>query len=444
LTDDRDPPDKAPFSTVHDFWTWTAQASANPLPLARAEGVYLWDADGRRYLDFSSTVMCVNIGHGDRRVIQAIQDQAEALPYAGPRMATRIRARLGRRLAELTPGELNRFLFTLGGADANENAVKLARAFTGRPKVLARYRSYHGATHGALALTGDSRRRPWEPFLMPDVVHFHGPDRGHAPFAPAGAELDDEQLCRLAIRHLEDVIDAEEPETIAAIVLEPVSGANGVAIPPDGYLQHIQAICRREGILLVLDEVLTGFGRTGRWFACQHWDVAPDLMTLAKGLTSGYLPLGAVAISESIARFFEERAFVSGLTYSGHPMCLAAALANIEVLDGDELVGRAATLAPEFAVRLAALKDGHRGVAAVRSIGLLAAVEMMPGQDPEEPLWRGLASELRQAGLWVHQHDQMLILAPPLIISRAQLDEGFSILSDILDGVDARLVERHA
>jgi taurine--2-oxoglutarate transaminase len=442
LTDDRDPPHADSITTPHDFWTWTAQSSANPFPLERAEGVYLWDTDGRRTLDFSSTVMCVNIGHGDQRVIRAIQEQATALPYAGPRMATQVRAKLGRRLAELVPGDLNRFLFTLGGADANENAVKMARAFTGRPKVLARYRSYHGATHGALALTGDTRRRPWEPFLMPGVVHFHGPDRGHAPFAPAEAQVDDDELCRLALAHLEQVVSAEGPETIAAIVLEPVSGANGVAVPPAGYLQGVQALGRRSGILFVLDEVLTGFGRTGRWFACQHWDLAPDLMTLAKGLTSGYAPLGAVAISEPIARYFDDHAFVSGLTYSGHPLCLAAALANIDVLESDGLVGRADGLAPEFARRVAALKDGHRSVAAVRAIGLLAAVEMEAGPG-QAPLWRGLAGGLREIGLWVHQHDEMLILAPPLIITESQLDDGFGLLSTFLDGVDATLANNH-
>ncbi len=441
MTEDRSPPRTGPFSTTHDFWTWTAQASANPFPLARAEGVYLWDDEGRRYLDFSSTVMCANIGHGDRRVIRAIQAQAEVLPYAGPRMATEVRAALGNRLAELAPGDLNRFLFTLGGADAVENAVKMARAVTGRPKILARHRSYHGATHGALSLTGDSRRLPWEPFLMPGVAHFHGPDREHAPFAPPGMDIPDDELCRLALDHLEEIIEAEGADRIAAIVLEPVSGANGVAVPPAGYLPGVQGLCRRHGILLVLDEVLTGFGRTGRWFACQHWDVTPDLMTLAKGLTSGYAPLGAVAISEPIAHHFDQHPFVSGLTYSGHPLGLAAALANIEVLEADDLIGRAQRMGPGFASRTRELKDAHCCVAAVRSIGLLAAVEMRSGPDQEQPIWRGLAGGLRQAGLWVHQHDEMLILAPPLIVTDAQLDEGFSLLSAFLEGVDAKLAD---
>jgi taurine--2-oxoglutarate transaminase len=444
LTDDTDPTHRKPLITDHDFWTWTAQASADPFPLARAEGVYLWDSDGRRYLDFSSTVMCAHIGYGDQRVIRAIQAQAEQLPYAGPRMATEIRARLGRRLAELAPGDLNRFLFTLGGADANENAVKMARAFTGRSKILARHRSYHGATHGALALTGDSRRRPWEPFLMPGVVHFHGPDRGHAPFSPPGSDVSDDELSRLALEHLSQMVQAEGPNDIAAVVLEPVSGANGVAIPPAGYLQGVQGLCRRHGILLVLDEVLTGFGRTGRWFACQHWGVAPDLMTRAKGLTSGYAPLGAVAISETVAEYFDDRPFVSGLTFSGHPLSLAAALANIDVIESDDLVARADDMAPAFAARLSALKDAHPSVAAVRAIGLLAAVEMADGTDSDSPLWVGLARTLREAGLWVHQHDDMLILAPALIVTEGQIDEGLGLLSSCLESVDARLAAQRA
>jgi taurine--2-oxoglutarate transaminase len=430
-----DPSHHRSLTSSHDFWTWTAQAGADPLSLKRAEGVYLWDADDKRYFDFSSTVMCANIGHGDRRVIRAIQAQADTLPYAGPRMATEVRSKLGQRLADLTPGDLNRFLFTLGGADAIENAIKIARAVTGRPKILARHRSYHGATHGALALTGDSRRLPWEPFLMPGVAHFHGPDRGHAPFAPPGMDISDDELCRLALNHLQEVIEAEGADRIAAIVLEPVSGANGVAVPPPGYLEGVQALCRRNRSLLVLDEVLTGFGRTGAWFACQHWGIVPDLMTLAKGLTSGYAPLGALAISEPVARFFDEQPFVSGLTYSGHPLCLAAALANIEVLEGDGLVTRAADLAPIFSDQLAALRGAHPGVAAVRSIGLLGAVEMAPGPDPAAPVWAGLAGRLRQAGLWVHQHSEMIILAPPLIVTEAQLADGFAVLGEVLAGL---------
>jgi taurine--2-oxoglutarate transaminase len=443
LTDDLDPSQSLTAASSNSFWTWTAQSSADPFPLTRAEGVYLWDDRGRRFFDFSSTVMCANIGHGDRRIVRALQSQAEKLSYAGPRMATQIRADLGQRLAQLMPGDLSRFLFTLGGADANENAVKMARAFTGRPKILARHRSYHGATHGALALTGDSRRSPWIPFLMPGVVHFHGPDRGHAPFSPPRADLTDDALAQAALEHLETVIHEQHAEKIAAIILEPVSGANGVAVPPTGYLEGVQSLCRRHGILLVLDEVLTGFGRTGRWFACQHWDVVPDLITMAKGLTSGYAPLGAVAISERIARFFDTRPFVSGLTFSGHPLCLAAALANIDVLDGDNLVKRASALAPTFKAQLRGLADAHASVAAVRSIGLLGAVEMAFGADPATPVWAGLARRLRESGLWVHQHDEMLILAPPLIVMEEQLEEGFRTLSGALNEIDAEMGPAH-
>lgn len=424
------------FDTTHDFWTWSAQSRADPLHLARAEGVVLWDTAGRRYLDFSSTVMCVNLGHADRRVIAALQAQAERLAFAGPSMATEVRTALGAALAEVVPEGLDRFLFTLGGADAIENAVKLARAHTGRPTILARHRSYHGATHGALGLTGDSRRAAWEPFLMPGVRHFDGPDRGRAPFAMDPPDLPDAELCTAALDHLEIVLRGTGPETVAAIVLETVPGANGVFVPPDGYLQGVQRLCQANGILLILDEVLTGFGRTGRWFACQHWDVKPDLMVMAKGLTSGYAPLGAVAMRESVAATFDARPFVSGLTYSGHPLCLAAALANIRALQADDLVARAGALAPEFLARIETLRSRHACVDAVRAIGVLGAVQIVRPPAGEAPVWAGLSRRMRAKGLWVHQHDEMLILAPPLIVTSEQLGEGFATLDAVLGELD--------
>jgi taurine--2-oxoglutarate transaminase len=433
----KDPMDQPPPAFSHDFWTWTAQALADPLCLDHAQGVYLWDSAGRRYLDFSSTVMCVNLGHGDPRVIAAIQAQAERLAYAGPSMATQVRSDLAQALIEIVPQGLNRFLFTLGGADAIENAVKLARASTGRPTILARHRSYHGATHGALALTGDRRRDSWEPFLMPGVLHFHGPDRGRAPFALDHPDMPDAELSTAALQHLEAVLEDVGPESVAAIVVETVPGANGVFVPPTGYLEGVRELCRQHGALLILDEVLTGFGRTGRWFACQHWEVAPDLMVLAKGLTSGYAPLGAVAISEPVAAAFDQRPFVSGLTYSGHPLSLSAALANIRALQADHLVTRADSLGPEFRAGAERLKSRHACVDAVRTIGLLGAVEIGSARAGHNPAWRGLARRLRSQGLWVHQHDEMLLLAPPLIITSDQLAEGFDILDRVLGTLDA-------
>jgi len=301
-----------PLSLEHSFWTWSAQGKISPIPVTRAEGVYFWDADGKRYLDFNSMVMNVNIGHGDARVIEAIVQQARELAYAGPPMATKPRAVLGQLLAEITPGDLDKFLFTLGGADANENAIKLARAYTGRHKILARYRSYHGATSGAMALTGDPRRVAWEPNLMIGVVHFLDPYRYRSTFHQRQPELSEAAFAEDYLNHLEEIITFEGPQTIAAILIETVTGTNGVIIPPEGYLQGVRTLCDQYGILMIVDEVMSGFGRTGRWFAVDHWGVVPDIMTMAKGLTSGYAPLGTVAMRKEIAEFFNERVYQSG------------------------------------------------------------------------------------------------------------------------------------
>jgi len=320
-----------PLTMQHSFWTWSAQARVTPIPVTRAKGVYFWDTNGKRYLDFNSMVMCANIGHGDERVIEAIVEQARKLPFAGPSMATKPRALLGKVLAEITPGNLSKFLFTLGGADANENAIKLVRAFTGRHKILARYRSYHGATAGAMALTGDPRRVAWEPNLMPGVVHFLDPYRYRSTFHRNNPDIPEPEFTQDYLNHLEEIITYEGPQTIAAIVIETVTGTNGVIIPPAGYLQGVRALCDRYGIQLIADEVMSGFGRTGKWFAVDHWKVVPDLMTMAKGLTSGYAPLGVVAMRSEIAEFFDDRVFQGGLTYNAHPISLAAAVAGASV-----------------------------------------------------------------------------------------------------------------
>src|SRR5574338_1473061 len=287
--------------------------------------------------------MCVNIGHGDERVIKAMQDQAAELPYAAPGMTTKIRALASKAVADVTPHQaLTKVLFTLGGADANENAMKLARGYTGRHKILARYRSYHGATAGAMAATGDPRRVVWEPNLMTGVVHFLDPYRYRSTFHRNNPDISVEEFARDYLNHLEEIIQYEGPETIAAILIESVTGTNGVIVPPEGYLQGVRALCDRYGIVMICDEVMSGFGRTGRWFAVDHWNVKPDIMTMAKGLTSGYAPLGAVAMRPEIAAAFDERAYQGGLTYNGHPVSLAAAIANIRVMQDEGSVERSA------------------------------------------------------------------------------------------------------
>ena len=426
----------------HNFWTWSAQASVAPLPVSRAEGAYFWDFEGRRYLDFNSGVMCVNIGYGDARVIDAIADQARALVFAGPHTATEVRAELGELLSTITPPGLDTFLYTLGGSEANENAIKLARAFTGRHKILAQYRSYHGATHGSAAASGDPRRWAWEPNLMPGVVHLHGPAGD-----PWSAETSQPTVGG-ALDYLESVIRYEGPQTIAGVLLETIPGTNGVLIPPPGYLSGVRELCDRHAIQLICDEIMTGFGRTGSWFAVEHEQVLPDLMTLAKGFTSGYAPLGAVAIAAHIVEYFERRVFQGGLTYNGHPLGLAAAIANIGVLQSDRLIDRARERGAMLARELQKLTSSHACVGAFRSIGLMAALDLVTGDERATPLSEyaqpsGSIQKLREDclahGLYIRSHMSSLLVMPPLIISEADLRSGFEILDACLSRFEASL-----
>ena len=439
-----------PLSLEHSFWTWSAQSKVAPIPVKRAKGVYFWDVNDRRYLDFNSMVMCVNIGHGDKRVINAIIEQARELTFAGPPMATRPRAQLGKLLSEITPGDLNRFLFTLGGADANENAIKLARAYTGRHKILARYRSYHGATAGAMAVTGDPRRVAWEPNLMPGVVHFLDPYRYRSTFHRTNPDIAEEEFSQDYLNHLEEIIQYEGPQTIAAILLETVTGTNGIIIPPDGYLQGVRELCDRYRILLIADEVMSGFGRTGRWFAVDHWNVIPDLMTMAKGLTSGYAPLGAVAMRPEIAEFFQARTYQSGLTYNAHPLCLAAAIANIQVMREDKLVERAAAMGSVLHRHLTDLGEQHPAIGEVRSIGLFGVIELVRNRQHREPMapFNGTSPEMiafkqfiLDHGVYLYTHWHTVLIIPPLCINEAELAEGFAVLNEALHITDAAVTK---
>ena len=439
------PEEILPLSLKHNFWTWSAQAKVRPIPVSRAEGVYFWDVSGRRYLDFNSMVMCSNIGHGDPRVIEAITEQAHELVFAGPGMATKPRALLGKLLSEITPGGLSKFLYTLGGADANENAIKLARAYTGRHKILARYRSYHGATAGAMAVTGDPRRWAWEPSLMTGVVHFLDPYRYRSTFHRTSPDLPESEFAQDYLGHLEEVIQLEGPQTIAAVMIEPVTGTNGIIVPPEGYLQGVRAICDRHGILLICDEVMSGFGRTGAWFAVDHWGVVPDLMTVAKGLTSGYAPLGAVAMPEKIAGFFNDRVYQSGLTYNGHPLSLAAAIANIRVMQEDGLVEHARAMGPVLAAHLRNLGEAHPSVGDVRSIGLFGVIELVRDRTTREPMapfnssspeMEAVRKHLLDRGLFLYTHWHTLLIIPPLIINKEQLAEGFRLIDEALEITD--------
>jgi taurine--2-oxoglutarate transaminase len=420
----------------HTLYEWSAQGAVDPIPVARAKGVYFYTPEGKRFIDFNSQLMCVNIGHGDERVIRAIQDQAATLAYANPSMATEPRARLGAKLAEITPGDIDIFFFTNGGAEANENAIRIARLVTGRHKILARYRSYHGGTAGSLTLTGDPRRWASEPGI-PGVVHvldpYHGIQRGWEPV--------DQALDRLA-----ETIELEGARTIAAFILESVSGTNGVLVPPDGYLQGVRELCTRHGILMICDEVMAGFGRTGRWFAMDHWGVVPDLLTMAKGLSSAYVQLGAVGLRRPIAEHFQANVFYGGLTYNSHPLACAAALATIGVYEEDGLIENAARMGGVMADLLKGLAARHPSVGAVRSLGLFGIVELVKNRQTMEPMapfngtspeMKALGAEFREQGLYTFVRWNTFFTNPPLCITEAELQEGFAIIDRALAITDA-------
>ena len=434
------------LSKEHVFYTWSAQAKVNPIAVRRAKGVYFWDMDEKRYLDFNSMTMCVNIGHGDERVIKAMQEQAAELPYAAPGMTTKVRALASKMVAQITPHQaLTKVLFTLGGADANENAIKLARGYTGRHKILTRYRSYHGATAGAMAATGDPRRVVWEPNLMPGVVHFLDPYRYRSTFHRTNPDISEEDFAQDYLNHLEEIIQYEGPRTIAAILIESVTGTNGVIIPPEGYMQGVRALCDKYGIVMIADEVMSGFGRTGKWFAVEHWDVVPDMITMAKGLTSAYAPLGAVAMKPEIAAAFDEHAYEGGLTYTSHPVSLAAAIANINVMREDKLVEHSMKMGKVLKRMLTDLGESHPSVGEVRNIGLFGILELVKDRKTKEPMapWNGSSPEMialkkycLDHGLFLYTHWHTVLIIPPLIITEELLKEGFEVLDQALEITD--------
>ena len=420
------------------FFSWSVQGQANPIPVDKAEGVYFWDSDGKRYIDFSSQLMNTNIGHQHPKVVKAIQDQAAKLCFVHPGNTTEVRGLLGRKLAELTPGNLKKTFFTLGGSEANENAIKIARFYTGRHKILARYRSYHGATHGSIALTGDYRRLAVEP-AMPGVVHFLDPFCYRCPFGQKK-----ESCKRECIMHLEEVIRYEGPDKIAAVIMEGVVGSNGLIVPPEDYWPRVRELCNKYGILLISDEVMSGWGRTGKWFAVDNWSVVPDMITTAKGITSGYVPLGAVIVSEPIAKFFDDKYLYAGLTYNGHALACAAALATIEVYETDHLIENAATLGKHLGNALEAIKTRHPCVGDVRYIGLFSTLELVKSRETKEilaaPVMAEVGKVLRENGLFTflmaNNMGSMLFVVPPLCITKAQLDEGLTIVEKALGVAD--------
>jgi len=418
----------------YTFFSWSVQSAVNPIPVTRAEGIYFWDADGKRYIDFSSQLMNMNIGHQHPKVVGAIQEQASQLCFVHPGLATEARGKLGKKISEVAPGHLNKTFFCLGGAEANENAIKLARLYTGRNKILARYRSYHGATHGAMALTGDYRRLAVEP-TMPGAVHFLDPYCYRCPFGWTR-----ETCHRECISHIEEIIQYEGPDHIAAIIMEGVTGSNGLIVPPDDYWPRVRAICDKYDILLISDEVMSGWGRTGKWFAVDNWEVVPDMITTAKGLTSGYVPLGAVIVSDDIAEYFEDKMLWAGLTYSGHALACAAGLATLEVYQEDGLIENAVKVGRYLGERLEGIKQRHPSVGDVRYIGLFSALEIVKNRETKEPIdpLTEVAKYLKEHGLFTFVFHNMLFIVPPLCITEAQLDEGLEIIEQGLLITDAQ------
>ena len=419
----------------HTLFEWSAQAAVDPIPVARAKGIYFWTPEGKRFIDFNSQLMCVNIGHGDERVVRAIQEQAAVLPYANPFMATEVRARLSVKLAEITPGDIDCFFFTNGGAEANENAIRIARMFSGRHKIGARYRSYHGGTAGALTLTGDPRRWAAEPgipgvFRIPDF--YHGVQKG--------SDTTEEVLART-----EEILELEGAKTVAAIIVEPVVGTNGILIPPDGYMQGLRALCDKYGILLIADEVMAGFGRTGEWFSVDHWKVVPDLISMAKGLTSAYVQLGAVGMRRQIADHFEKNVFYGGLTYNSHPLACAAALATIAVYEEDKLIENARRMGAVMRELMADLQSRHPSVGAVRNIGLFGIVEVVRNRETREPMapFNGSSPEMQELGKFFRAEGLYTLVRwntfyanPPLSITETELREAFAIVDRGLEITD--------
>ena len=427
----------------HVFFSWTAQAKVtNPIIADRAKGVYLWDVDDKRYLDFSSQLMNINAGHGHPKIIKETTKQLERIAFAYPGMGTEVKAKLAAKIAEITPGDLRKVLFTLGGAEAVENAIKIARQYTGRHKIVTRYRSYHGATAGALSAGGDPRRHAHEP-LTSGVVRVHDPYAYRCPFgyAPEGN-------LEVYINHVIQTIEFEGPENVAAIMMESITGSSGLIIPPDGYWQALREYADQHGILLIADEVMSGFGRTGKMFGIDHYDVVPDIMCMAKGLTSGYIPLGAVVVRDHVAVHFDHNPLICGLTYSGHPVACAAALAAIEVYQEENLVENSAKMGVVMRAHLERMKDRHPSVGDVRSIGLFGVIECVKNRETREPLvpWNAkpdqmdimtqVAAKLRALGMHTIIRWNWLFTVPPLCINEAQLQEGFDIIDQALNIAD--------
>ncbi len=425
------------LSINYNLQSWSKQKGLNPIPVEKGEGIYFWDLDGKRYSDMSSQLVNLNAGHGNRKIIDAIKEQAEKYCYISPSYASEPRARLAKMIIDLMPANMGKVFFTNGGADANENALKMARMFTGRNKIFSRYRSYHGSTYGAGNLTGEPRRYPLEPGI-PGFVKFFDPYIYREKIAFAS----EREAGEFYVAKLREQVIYEGADNVAAIVLETITGSNGVIIPPEGYLKGVRQICDDFGIMLICDEVMAGFGRTGKMFGFENWDVAPDMVTFAKGVTCGYVQLGGVAVSKEIAAFFEDNVLKCGLTYSGHPLACAAGIACLEFYSENNILDNVNSSGKVLGELLEELKEKHPSVGDVRYIGLFSAVELVKDKNTREPLvsygsdpkgiMKSIVGKLAAEGFMTYSHENMILIAPPLIITPEQLKEEMAKLDRVL------------
>ena len=428
----------------YTLFSWAKQGGLNPLNLERGEGVYLWDRDGKKYIDFSSQLMNVNIGHGNQRITEAVAKQMQEVSFVYPGAATKVRGELGKKIAEITPGNLTKTFFTLGGAEAIENSIKVARIYSGRSKIVTHYRSYHGATYGAMSAGGDPRKHAIDNFSAPNFIHVENPYFYRCPWNTKSME----ECGEMALANLERVLKYENPHSVAAIMMEGESGTSGCIKYPKNYWQGVKKIADKYGILLICDEVMSGFGRTGKWFGIDHHNVTPDIMAMAKGLTSGYLPLGGTVVTDTIAKHFDEHNLTIGLTYSAHAVSCAAGLENLKIMQEENMVDNAAEMGKYIDQVVEGLKEKHPSIGDFRNTGLLGVIELVKNRATKEPVthWNAkpedskathrIAAKIREAGMFTFVKWNFIFIAPPLNITKDQIDEGFEIISQALDIAD--------
>ncbi len=427
----------------YTLFSWSKQKGIEPIAIKYGEGIYLYDYDGKRYLDFSSGLMNVNIGHGNQRVTEAVVRQMQEVSYITPSCVTKVRGELGKKLASVTPKGLNKALFTVCGATAIENAMKLARLYTGRHKIIARYRAFHGSSYGAMSAGGDPRKLQSDSQQVPNIIHVEDPYCYRCPF---GKEMD--SCSRECVSHVERVIEFEGPENVAAILMEGESGSSGcIKYPPD-YLKKIRALCDKHGILLIADEVMSGFGRTGKWFGMDHAEVVPDMIATAKGITSGYLPFGALIVSDKIAAYYDDKPLMLGLTYSAHPVGCAAALEVLKIYEDEHLIENAAAMGKYIDQRVDEMKKHHLSIGDFRNTGLLGCIELVKNRKTKEPMapfnakptemviMNKVAAKIKELGMYTFVRWNYIFIAPPLCITKDQIEEGLAILSEAINLAD--------